>query len=512
MSSDIRRLLYNTRERLLSTDFNESTDHTHRAVIEQLNAVLNEAFYSAGVERSGVIAGMEVSVVPASLTVSVGAGLALKRGTAPTTRDSDMEWIELRTAQTVNLAAHVDGANPRWVAIEIAANDAVETSAFRDQFNPATGTFSSVAVDKVRGSSPTLSVRAGTAAPAPVFPAGGAGTIPLAYVYIPAAAATLTAGDTVGCRPLLTARTREGTHFNGGGVNCDNGGSTVSPHAFAVKPSGAPFTMRLNLGGSIDLDVAGDPMWETGDSYPATTQPIYLYAAIPPYPAGYDSDISIREFQPGSNIVPGSRIPSVTTSGMSNCIVVASNDPPLVGTGSFDGTSTISGLNDATWGGGASIAAYYIGSVSFFAGIGLQGQRYTGGGEVFFTNYNAFEEDIRNASNLFNQTGNFRNELPLTAAGAQYLPDTAIAALLRVAAGAAAVNQDYRVFLSRTGQMPSVAWDVLAAGGNQSNLGVDAWFEHEDGDFDWTHTEATANNHTLTVAIKGYKDAILGIR
>lgn len=256
----------------------------------------------------------------AGLNVSVGAGLALVAASAPTADDSDSQWVELETAETVTLAA-ADPVNPRWDVIEIAAADALELSSLRDIFNPAIGTFTPQTLEKRRGSDPTLYATAGTPAAVPTFPAGTAGRIPLAYVYVPANAVTLTLGDEVGCRPLA-AGLGSGFEVQGGGVGTDTtAAANANLRAASGRFEGAQARWSI-AGGSTSVLSTTTLL---GAALPGADSWVYFYAAPPPYPAGYDSTLAAREFEPGTNAA--TRF-SISPDGVRGCIVVADTVAP----------------------------------------------------------------------------------------------------------------------------------------------------------------------------------------
>lgn len=383
MASQIRRLLINTRERITSTDLNDAHALQHRALIEALGWV-------AGESGMGVLGGLEISSA-GGLSVSVAAGLALQSGVAPTTYDSAIQWLELATAQVVDLSSYVDATNPRWVCVEIAAADAVELSTSRDVWQPASGTFVSASVDKVRGSDPVITVTAGAAAAVPIFPAGVAGRVPLGYAYLPAAAASITNSEIVGCRPVarpLSSLTGTSSlvHARGGGVSVPADGLSIrfSQCYGQFGAYNVPFSIGTTSATTMTLAAGG----MDGAAFPGSDDVLYFYATSPPYPAGYDTSLVFREFVPGTpgaftaamfpNLVP-------TAGRIRNCIVVASTSEPTVdsvsgfaqGGGSFSVTS-------APWGSGSVSAglrtnSVYLGAAFFdFSASGLVNQSVRG--------------------------------------------------------------------------------------------------------------------------------------
>jgi hypothetical protein len=380
MASHIRRLIWNTRERLLSTDLNDAQALQHRAMTEALAASQH-----GDQQQLGVLRGLTVSIPGGSLSVNVAAGIALRLATAATPYDSPLQWIELATSTAVDLASFVDPANPRWVCIEIAGADTPIVQSLRDIFLPANCTFTQATVDKVRGSAPTLHVTAGTAAATPQFPAGTAGRIPLAYVYLPAAAGTLTAGDIVHCRPIL----KGGGHFDtfrGGVRDVQGGGVEVTAAGTSVVLEECTGTFPLHHvpfgiagGTTLAIPTAG---WD-GAATPGASAPTYLYAVPAPFPAGFDSTLAPREFRPEASAA--TRFPALVSAGFSGCIVIASAQAPNTATvsGAPSGGGNFS-ITAAPWGALSIVVphsrAVYLGAISWrFASTNFAVQRRRGG-------------------------------------------------------------------------------------------------------------------------------------
>lgn len=368
MSSHIRRIVSNTRERILSTDANNATALHHRALVEAGAAILQ-----GDASLFGVIRGLTVSTSGGVLTVTVAPGLALRSGTAATTYDSATQWIELRSSQTVDLATHVDGANPRWVVIEIAEASAVESSEARDIFDPLTGTFSSSSITKVSGSSPTLTARAGTAAATPVFPAGVAGVIPLGYVYLAAATASINITDIVMCRPMLRSENAE-TLAGAGGRAVWGGGVSVSVAGLDVvlRSAGGRFlNNRMSWSvapgdGTTTLTVTAPGC--DGAALPVADDVVYYYACPAPYPSGYDATLAPREHRPGTTAL--TRYQGLVAADVHNAVVVASTVEPQVDTPLGNPTAGNFTITCAPFSSGASVniertSAMYLGAASW---------------------------------------------------------------------------------------------------------------------------------------------------
>ena len=295
MASHIRRIIWNTRERVTSTDLQDIQTLQHRALHEAVVLLAS----GGNTRRHGVVSGLRVTPLGAGMDVSVSAGLALVAASAPTSDDSATQWVELAAAETVTLAA-ADPVNPRWDVIEISATDAVELSSLRDIFNPALGTFTPATVEKRRRSTPTLHATTGTAAAVPTFPTGTAGRIPLAYVYVPAAAAALDLNSEILCRPMLSRldslRDDTAVQVRGGGISSDGTVATIELHgAQGTFDDGTPW--EIDDGTVLTPNTVGATA-----TYPnAAADTLYhAYAVKARYPAGYDASIAAREFLPGS--------------------------------------------------------------------------------------------------------------------------------------------------------------------------------------------------------------------
>lgn len=412
MASNNRRVIFNTRERLLSNDLNDMTALLHAKSTDELAAALSGDTYGTASAMSGVMGGGEVEADGVSLVVRVSPMLAFKKGTPATGLDSPYQKIQSLSTVQIDLTPYVDPANPRWVAIEVAAGDAAELVSARDIFQPALGTFTVANVDKIRQPSPTFSVNAGAAAPAPALPAGVTGVLPLAYVYIPAAAAAIATTDVVRCRPLLNPSLTVPSDIRGGGVDVTATGTTVvTMRGMSYRRQYTGFALTAVPGVTVDAALAGDVNWKSGESYPAGEVPIYAYAMAAPYPAGYDTDILInREFFDVSGRIPSNPFPAM----INGLVFFSTTAPPTTGpVGNFGGTV---GLNDATWAGGTTSTTVYIGAVSKqnIAPAGFCTQR-TRGDQVRFTEQGKLGQDFstKNASAATNVTSTLRNRGPL---------------------------------------------------------------------------------------------------
>jgi hypothetical protein len=520
MSSDIRRIVFNTRERLTSTDLNNMTALHHRALIEAAASLA-----MGDTTHYGVVRGLIVSVVAATLTVSVSPGLALRGATAPTTYDSTTEWIELRSAEVINLSSYVDAANPRWVVIEIANTDAVELSTGVDIYQPASDTFVSGANTKVSGSDPTITVTAGTAAATPIFPAGTAGRIPLAYVYIPALAATLDVDDVVGCRPVLRPGSPEyylttSQQVQGGGVWIGSNNSTTvrfDECTGYIGDSQLPFSVgRLTDSSTAEAAKAMTAADFDGNAFPAEDTPVYFYAIKPPYPSGYDVSLADREFVISSDMDTATRFGGLVDGAFKNCCVVVSTSAPLPNTitgvslGNFTITSPPFAAGSITV---SRRQAIYLGAACWrFDDSNFYGQsKYcddimltngAGAGWICSTVIHDGTNFLTGTVNIWDDGGTDVCKLPITA--------TAVLAYISVATGTA-TGFSFVLEDSRPYSVLSFA-DNGGSGTSQNRLGWFTLYPDAAGDIEFTSGSATAADTDLggaSLTSAGYRDCIL---
>lgn len=390
MATDAYRKFLNTRQRITSTFFNRMTSLAARNLQEAMRQMLG-----GDLSRGGVIGGLTCSINGGTMTVTVVAGLALMVDATMVHPDSQYRWCELPLATSVNIPA-ADPANPRWDVIEIAPGNVTIGPTLVDIWNPATGTFAAASRDDEFQPSPTLSVRSGTAAASPLFPAGIAGRIPLAYVYVPAAAASLTANDLVHCRPLIKApgsldvARASKRAVQGGGVQVASDGTTLALRGCTgyLTSSHAPFGVGV-VGSTTSLAMIASSF--SGGSLPGADAVTYLYAVRPPYPTGYDATLAPREFRPEANAA--TRFPSLVTPQLSGCVVVASTThTPTSGT--EEGQPSAGGnfsIQAAPWGSGGSPAlvapedSIYLGAAFYAQGAAVFRAQTERGGTVYPT-------------------------------------------------------------------------------------------------------------------------------
>lgn len=527
MATDMYRKFLNTRQRITSTFVNRMTSLAARNLQEALRYALG-----GDVSRGGVIAGLTCSINGGTMTVTVAAGLGLLVDAAMVHPDSQYRWCELTAGTSVNIPA-ADPANPRWDVIEIAPGNTTIGAALVDEWNPATGTFSSVSRDDEYQPTPTLSVRSGTAAASPLFPAGIAGRIPLAYVYVPAAAVTLTANDLVHCRPMLkapgsldTARASKRS-VQGGGVAVAADGTTLALRGCTgyMPSSHAPFGVGV-VGSSTSLAMVASSF--SGGSLPGTDAAVALFAVRPPYPTGYDTTLAPREFRPEANAT--TRFPSLVSAQLSGCIVVASTThTPNAGT--EEGAPTAGGnfsIQAAPWGTGGSPAlvapedSIYLGSAFYAQGAAVFRAQAERSGFVYPTASKPFIEMDAGAS--FIATPATVSGRGIIGTDAFVFPTTAfeVKANLRIAALGTLTSLTYEFRDELRNNSPSgnvireetARYNATAVGNVEANQPYELVLDAS-GQFTIQSVSASpgAGDMTnLTLVFLGYRDAILARR
>lgn len=506
MTSDLRKTILNTRERWTSSKYNTQIQIHDRNLQESLRHLIGS--------KSGVVEGLEVAVSPGTMQVLVSPGLGILFDNAKAEPDSKYRWIELLASTAVTLAA-ADPVNPRWDVIEAQPGVASTGLFSRDIFNPSLGTFTPQNVSIEESPAPVLTARSGTASPTPELPDGITGRVPLAYVYVPGAAATLTVGDTIDCRPLL--HTAKGTSVDGGGVSV----ATTATRDAAIHPLEAVGedypggSMRVAAITALDMDVANHPFFRVGQSYPAGITRIYLYAAPAPYPPGYDASMARRLFRPGSNIGPGARIPSVpaaVAAAVRDCIIVASTTTPVTVDTLIGDHVSGEEINDGTWGEGPLGPSVYLGALVVQNSGDLLGiQQYKGGGIVTFgvgdpTDLpNSQDSRTSSASGVLNY--DMRLNGPLTSAGSAIFPDH---------------STEVRVGLTILFDAPT-DYDLIFSGASDSGMrmrqSAPGFSGQERRELiwvsptgTWSHSETGGDSSIFEARGDGYRDGILAKR
>lgn len=536
MASNRRRLIYNTRERLLSTDANDEQ------ALQDSNLTNDTVALATGDEpfsffpQSGVLSGGVVGQEGGN-TINITAMRALKIETAPTSFDSPYLFLETSSETFVDLTSFVDGTNDRWVCIEVTPGDSLELASTRDIFQPLLSTFIPTNVDKIRQPDPVFTVNAGTPAVAPQLPLGTAGTIPLAYVYLESTTGLASGTDIIQCRPLMSStrsiQTESIVDIAGGvgGVDVTVANApndiTCLPVSFRWPerdrvPIGIPPGQTIE----VTVDTAGAPNYITGDAIPLVDNAIHVYAMAAPYPSGYDLDVAgNREFVDLSG-----RIPS-NVNGITNGIIFLSTGEPSVNPLGEHPIGAVS-VNDPVWNSGTTLLNGYLGSFAFHTTNGATGSGVqTTHGDTVRINPGSdatqtMEDlDTQNNSSVASQAGDMRSISPLLLDGYskgtnRILPnadeyDVRISAFSQHTAGTITQQMistaeprltDNEGFwnLRHTFNVSDVSNDIT---GIQARIAIP-----QGGAFTWSHGATTAGDDTMYLAVIGYRDRILAKR
>ena len=576
--SDIDKVVIGTRRRLLSGDYNNGQRLRDRIDLELVSAqALGDVYKAFAAGIGGVIGGLEVRAISGTNTVEVQPGIALVPSTpADTLYDPPVNIIELRTPTVVDLGPFVDGGNPRLVTIEIQATQVAKVNAPVDVFDPGTGTFTVANQDVVTGSTPTISVRAGAAAPSPQVAAGPGvdGFLPLAVVKLATAQASFTDDfvPVLMCRPLLAAL--GGTICSprdivGAGVSVgeEAGGAfgalqLLEVHDTDLALRGIPARIRgwVSFAGTV---TARTPNTTTPAALLASTGPVYGYAVHPPWLNDYGA-IAPREarvenpnqvslvatadsvvFGDGSTFISlGLGTAGDAGPTFRNGFVIWDDLPPggiengPVGTapprvvdkrGPSTGSLTLDATQDPSWGNVQSVVeSAYIGAASATGGQ-FVAQSYRGAGRVVYvdeldipagTGARPIRREVADVGASTFRPGAYPN-MDQGGGEIDVLPDVALTADLGLvfdggAAGAVVAALVYGQF--GQGQPDQ----TVGLGGYRQRLdntaqpayADDARFEIELG----TSRDAnlaltlTAGGATAILWLAGYQDALLGAR
>lgn len=223
MSSGNKRVVFNTQERVVSTDLNRMQAFLGRDIAEFLRAVFEsetnldaqanaiETIYdSLGTPGKGVVIG-GLRVQPQIGTTACTIGPGLIGITAPESPlnpdDSPFKWVNdpgLDISHALFYTPTASSGGIRIDRIECSYSEVTLENAARNIYNPATSTFTTTAVDKVRSGRLTYRIVRGTQGGG--MPAFTAGWLPLAVVSSPNNSLTWDTATVWDVRPLAVDR------------------------------------------------------------------------------------------------------------------------------------------------------------------------------------------------------------------------------------------------------------------------------------------------------------------
>lgn len=403
-------------------------------MIESINAyALGDVYKASGVGVGGVLGGFMVRCIPGTNRVQVGPGVAV----IPTTPDDELYdplvlWVEQRELVEIDLTSQISGGNPRLITIEVAAAEVDKVTEVRSRFNTTTGTFDSVSVPIVKGSEPVFYATAGAAAANPVVAGGTEGRLPLAVVKLTAGQANFLDefASVLMCRPMLAAlgdRLVPRDYVRGGGISVGQEAAGVIGNLTRITVHACSLNMlglEADVGGTFDVSFFGRTIdGTTIASLTAAIQPVYAYAAPPPWMSDYGNIAPREAWQRNPNEVSQGDDHSIVNGqggtfkslvgqasdtvgrNLKNAIVIFDDQPPW---GADDGLSggapvriadargphpetapggsgsiTLDDTQDPSWGSAQVIAeTVYLGSVSSIGTSNFVAQAYVGHGEV----------------------------------------------------------------------------------------------------------------------------------
>lgn len=445
-------------------------------------AGLGYSFDEANIQK-GVVSGLRVSF-NATLTVDVSAGMALLDGP---------QFVDLASPTSIDLTSFVDGGNPRWVVIEM---------------------------DETNGAA-TFGVVAGTAAATPALPTTSTGQIPLAYVYLPAAAGSIAQTDIVECRPILDRHaqpelsTQEPGQFLGGGSQWSTG--SVFMQGSAMRFPGESLWRRSMKEGFNGFDIDSSTEWlKTGYSF--TDGPIYIYICKPPFPAASYTNLAPREL-----VSSGTRIPSMAPDGendmLQNCIIMVCGDSP-----SLSGTTSLSNMQGPA---GSAGAPYSVQDPTWgthtipqedtaYHSLGMYSTNIVStvmkGSMQLINDDDLIDETQSSTGSLNSGTGALGQANPLSASGTLFIPSSFVASWLVRLEYTAPAGDDIRARFEWGGGDNSVDnhihyhEDTPAVGAEPQIEYKEIWTRTDDA-FDWDVLNiAGSGSADLRLSVVGFRD------
>lgn len=224
MSVGGKRIKHNTRERVLSDDHNREQAFKDQQLAEILRSMTDARFeldvqaggvevFSAGNEsppNATILAGIRPRPEVGTVNLFIEAGtICIADNPSPTPDESRLAFVNdpgVQTAGALTLTPGSGGAI-RIDVIECQRIDQVLESDSRDIFDPGTGLFTPVLVDKVIAGRLNYRIRLGT--PGAGFPGIDPGWLPLAVCSVPAAATTWDDVILWDVRPLAHERVQQ---------------------------------------------------------------------------------------------------------------------------------------------------------------------------------------------------------------------------------------------------------------------------------------------------------------
>ena len=196
-------IVFNTRERPLSTDQNNLQALTARSRADSLAAMLADS--DTGARRDMVLGGLLVTANGTNVDISAGV-LVQESATipvAPGALDSNYRFGTTRSTTTLAAPSPVGDT---FYLLQAQVSNIVALNENRDVLDPNTGNFVPTPVDKRVERRITFSFKTGTVS---VVPVADADNIPIAAIFRPGGGGAVSAADIRDMRPLWVQATRE---------------------------------------------------------------------------------------------------------------------------------------------------------------------------------------------------------------------------------------------------------------------------------------------------------------
>lgn len=325
MSTGRKTLRENTRERVISSDFNraqtfaqaDANDILAAQVLQPVDdTVYIGATFPAGTSPPGsfaifqdsvkapsqgwVLEGFMVIVPTAGTSLVITPGLALimdpdgqPGSTTPTAPNPDDSTSKLVHGLGVTLGALPwtpnGGAGTRIDVVEIQRADTVVETDNRDIFNPSTGLFTAQSVVKVTEGETSYRIRLGN--PGGGLPPPALGWLPIAVLATPVGAPDLNTVEVWDVRPLATDQATPGAYRLSVAVQTESAEAMLIDGSAAGVLSLSGLCVRsalgLRVGGTfIDLDTAAPinlllAKYQEAGFAPVASLPYYVYCCFP---------------------------------------------------------------------------------------------------------------------------------------------------------------------------------------------------------------------------------------
>ncbi len=374
MSSGQKRLVFNTRERAISDDPNRLQSFLAASMAEYLRwASVATSDEGGGQTAQGattnpltaiILGGLwarpEIGTV--NLFVEPGVVALINPEPSPSTDDSPCKVISdpgVQTAGTLTLTPAP--GSTRIDIIECSRTVVTTESDNRDVYDPVTGLFTPVLVNKVVTDQLTYRIRLGT--PGGGIPATASGWLPLAVASVPAAAATWNDCIVWDVRPLMADLVHAPTQMQTRFPHRPMQYGTLRLNGAARELRGA-FEAELNqwrVGGEVGsalsglatgmLDLAGSDVIEPGFAATPDT-PWFLYACFPgglPRWARYSPSSSGQRIPlPFRGIPVFSQKTPNTARGIRTSSTINIPTPLGIGGGTTSNVALVTGAFDST--------------------------------------------------------------------------------------------------------------------------------------------------------------------